>query len=100
MNVKSPTRLAIVLGALLSSCAFAQIAPRFDMSGNVSFDGAKIAGTPSSNTQLNGIGWRSTGVSHFNRWLGATSQFSGSLVNFNSMPLIRYRRTRNVPHFL
>ncbi|HJW99511.1 MAG TPA: outer membrane beta-barrel protein [Terriglobales bacterium] len=99
MNVKSPTRLAIVLGALLSSCAFAQIAPRFDMSGNVSFDGAKIAGAPSSNTQLNGIGWRSTGVSHFNRWLAATSQFSGSYATSNSMRLIGYSGPGKVQHY-
>ena len=97
--MKSPMRFAILFGALVSSCAFAQIAPRFDMSGSVSFDAAKIAGASSGNAQVKSIGWQTSGVSHFNRWLAATSLFSGSYATSDSMQLIGYSGPGKIQHY-
>lgn len=89
--------LAILSGALLSSFALAQTTSHFDVAGNVSFSGSQMAGT--SGAQVNSLGWQTSGITHFNRWLSMTSEFSSSNASTNSISLIGYTGSGTVKHY-
>lgn len=89
--------LAILSGALLSSFALAQTTSHFDVSGNVSFSGSQMAGA--SGAQVNALGWQTSGITHFNRWLSVTSEFSSSNASANSISLIGYTGPGTVKHY-
>ncbi|GEM_PF-2850465 len=91
--------IAVVSGLLLNSFAPAQTASHFDLSGNVSFSGAKLANAPSASTQIDSFGWQTSGVTHLNRWLGITSQFGSGYASSNSLQLIGYTGPGTITHY-
>ncbi len=91
--------IAVVSGLLLNSFALAQTASHFDLSGNVSFSGAKLANAPSASTQIDSFGWQTSGVTHLNRWLGITSQFGSGYASSNSLQLIGYTGPGTITHY-
>jgi opacity protein-like surface antigen len=92
--------LAILSGALLSSFALAQTTSHFDVAGNFSFSGSQMAGTSgSTGTRVDAIGWQTSGITHFNRWLSMTSEFSSSTASANSISLIGYTGPGTVKHY-
>ena len=80
---------SILSAALLSSPAIAQIPSRFDLTANGSLGNAQLVGAPSGSQQRS-FGWQTSGISHFNSWLGMASQFSGGYASANSLQLIGY----------
>ena len=91
--------IAVVSALLLNSFALPQTTSHFDLSGNVSFSGAKLANAPSASTQLDAFGWQTSGVTHLNRWLGLTSQFGSSYASSNSLQLIGYTGPGTITHY-
>jgi outer membrane protein with beta-barrel domain len=97
--VKRRLWIAVVSALLLNSFALGQTTSHFDLSGNVSFSGAKLANAPSASTQLDAFGWQTSGVTHLNRWLGLTSQFGSSYASSNSLQLIGYTGSGTITHY-
>jgi hypothetical protein len=97
--VKRRLWIAVVSALLLNSFALAQTASHFDLSGNVSFSGAKLANAPSASTQIDSFGWQTSGVTHLNRWLGLTSQFGSGYASSNSLQLIGYTGPGTITHY-
>ena len=91
--------IAVVSALLLNSFALAQTTSHFDLSGNVSFGGAKLANAPSASTQIDSFGWQTSGVTHLNRWLGLTSQFGSGYASSNSLQLIGYTGPGTITHY-
>jgi opacity protein-like surface antigen len=91
--------ITVVSALLLNSSALAQTASRFDLSGNVSFSGAKLVNAPSASTQIDSFGWQTSGVTHLNRWLGITSQFGSGYASSNSLQLIGYTGPGTITHY-
>jgi len=87
--VKLRVWFTILSAALLSSVAVAQITSRFDLTANGSLGNAQLVGAPSG-SQLRSFGWQTSGISHFNSWLGLASQFSAGYASANSLQLIGY----------
>lgn len=82
---------AILVGLFFSSFAIAQEPlSHFDISGNLSFNGASLPTASSSTTQVRAIGWQTTGVTRFNRWFALSSQFGSSTASADSMQLIGF----------
>jgi hypothetical protein len=97
--VKSHIVFAILSGALLSSFSAAQAPPsRFDISGNLSYNGAILPTAPSS-TQVRGIGWQSSGVTRLSRWMSLTSQFGAGYASSDSIQLIGYTGAGTMRHY-
>ena len=90
--------LAMLSAVLLSSIGFAQATSRFDLTGNASLGDLKFVGAPSG-SQVRAIGWQTSGTSHFNRWLGFTSQFSGGYANAQSIQLVGFSGAGTVQHY-
>ena len=81
----------ILFGLFLNPFAIAQEPlSHFDISGNLSFNGASLPTAPGSTTQVRAIGWQTTGVTRFNRWFAFTSQFGSSTASADSMQLIGF----------
>jgi hypothetical protein len=98
--VKRRIWLAIASGVLCSSFAVAQTDSHFDLSGNLSFNGATFApATGGSSVQVNTFGWQTSGVTRLNRWLGITSQFGGGYASSNAITLIGYTGPGTVHHY-
>jgi Outer membrane protein beta-barrel domain len=97
--VKRRVWIAVVSALLLNSFALAQTDSHFDLSGNVTFSGAKLANAPSASTQLDSFGWQTSGVTHLNRWLGLTSQFGSGYASSNSLQLIGYTGPGTITHY-
>jgi opacity protein-like surface antigen len=97
--VKRRVWITVVSALLLNSSALAQTASRFDLSGNVSFSGAKLVNAPSASTQIDSFGWQTSGVTHLNRWLGITSQFGSGYASSNSLQLIGYTGPGTITHY-
>ncbi|HVH87582.1 MAG TPA: outer membrane beta-barrel protein [Terriglobales bacterium] len=97
--MKRRTWIAVVSGLLVHSFAVAQTDSHFDLSGNMSFNGMKLANAPSSSTQVNTFGWQTTGVTHLNRWLGLTSQFGSSYASSNAITLLGYTGPGKATHY-
>ena len=97
--MKRRTWIAVVSGLLLNSFAMAQTASHFDLSGNVTFSGVKLANAPSASTQVDSFGWQTSGVTHLNRWFGLTSQFGSSYASLNSLQLIGYTGAGTITHY-
>ena len=92
--------LAIASGVLCSSFAVAQTDSHFDLSGNMSFNGATFApAAGGSSVQVNTFGWQTSGVTRLNRWLGITSQFGGGYASSNAITLIGYTGPGTVHHY-
>lgn len=95
--------LPIVAAAVLSSLGFAQFpsSSRFDLTGNVALGNAQFASAPGTTGSGNvrALGWQTSGTSHFNRWLGLTSQFSGGYASANSIQLVGYTGAGSVQHY-
>jgi hypothetical protein len=99
-NVKRRIWLAIALGVLCSSFAVAQTDSHFDLSGNMSFNGATFApAAGGSSVQVNTFGWQTSGVTRLNRWLGITSQFGAGYASSNAITLIGYTGPGTVRHY-
>ena len=81
--------LTLLSAALLSSTSVAQIMSRFDLTANGSLGNAQLVGAPGG-TQQRAFGWQTSGISHFNSWLGLASQFSAGYASANSLQLIGY----------
>ena len=97
--MKSHIAFAILSGALLSSVALAQAPPsRFDISGNLSFNGATLPAAPSS-TQVRAFGWQSSGVTRLSRWMALTSQFGSGYASSDSIQLIGYTGAGTMRHY-
>jgi outer membrane protein with beta-barrel domain len=96
--VKRRTWMAVVSGLILSSFAVAQTPSHFDLSGNVSFGGAKLFNAPSS-SQVNAFGWQTSGVTRVNRWLGVTSQFGSGYASSNALDLIGFTGSAKMNHY-
>ena len=90
--------LAILSAALLSSVGVAQMPSRFDLTGDLSFGNAQLAGAPSG-SQVRSLGWQTTGISHFNRWLGMSSQFSAGYASANGIQLIGYTGSGKIQRY-
>ena len=100
INVKRRRWLAIVSGVLCSSFAFAQTTSHFDLSGNMSFNGATLTPAPSAGSaQVNAFGWQTSGVTHLNRWMGLTSQFSSGYATSDAIQLIGYTGPGSMRHY-
>lgn len=97
--MKRRTWIAIVSALLLNSFALAQTESHFDLSGNVTFSGAKLVNAPSASTQIDSFGWQTSGVTHLNRWLGFTSQFGSGYATSNSLQLIGYTGPGTITHY-
>ena len=97
--MKRRTWIAVVSGLLLNSFALAQTTSHFDLSGNVTFSGAKLANAPSASTQIDSFGWQTSGITHLNRWLGLTSQFGSGYASSNSLQLIGYSGPGTITHY-
>ncbi len=97
--MKRRTWTAIMSALLLNSFALAQTESHFDLSGNVTFSGAKLANAPSASTQIDSFGWQTSGVTHLNRWLGFTSQFGSGYAKSNSLQLIGYAGPGTITHY-
>jgi len=92
--------LATVAAALLCAAAFGQTASHFDVAGNLSYSGSQVPGASgTSTTQVNGYGWQASGISHFNRWLSLTSEFSNSSASAGSVSLIGFSGPGTVKHY-
>lgn len=96
--MKRRTWMAVVSGLILSSFAVAQAPSHFDLSGNVSFGGAKLFNAPSS-SKVNAFGWQTSGVTRLNRWLGVTSQFGSGYASSNSLDLIGFTGSAKMNHY-
>ena len=79
----------ILSAALMNSMSVAQIVSRFDLTANGSLGNAQLVGAPSG-AQQRAFGWQTSGISHFNSWLGLASQFSAGYASANSIQLIGY----------
>ena len=88
----------ILSAALLSSMSVAQIVSRFDLTANGSLGNAQLVGAPSG-TQQRAFGWQTSGISHFNSWLGLASQFSAGYASANSIQLIGYTGNGNIQRY-
>jgi len=99
--VKYRVHLAMIVAAVLSCAAFAQERSRFDLTGNVSFGNAQFVSAPNTTgaTNLRALGWQSSGTSHFNSWLGMTSQFTGGYAAADSIQLAGYTGAGKVQHY-
>jgi hypothetical protein len=98
--VKRRIWLAIASGVLCSSFAVAQTDSHFDLSGNLSFNGATFApAAGGSSVQVNTFGWQTSGVTRLNRWLGITSQFGAGYASSNAITLIGYTGPGTVRHY-
>jgi opacity protein-like surface antigen len=97
--VKRRTWIAVVSALLLNSFALAQTTSHFDLSGNVTFSGAKLANAPSASTQIDSFGWQTSGVTHLSRWLSLTSQFGSGYASANSLQLIGYAGPGKITHY-
>jgi hypothetical protein len=95
--VKRRTWIAVVSSLILSSFAMAQTPSHFDLSGNVSFGGAKLFNAPSA--QVSSFGWQTSGVTRMNRWLAVTSQFGSGYATSNSLSLIGFTGPGSVNHY-
>lgn len=91
--------IAVVSGLLLNCFALAQTASHFDLSGNISFSGAKLPNAAGASTQIDSFGWQTSGVTHLNRWLGLTSQFGSGYASSNSLQLIGYTGPGTITHY-
>jgi len=92
--------LATLVAAFLTAAASAQTASHFDVAGSVSYGGSQVPGpSGTSTTQVNGYGWQASGISHFNRWLSLTSEFSNSSASANSISLIGFSGPGTVKHY-
>lgn len=92
--------LAVLASAFLSAAASAQTASHFDVAGSVSYSGSQVPGpSGTTTTQVTGYGWQASGISHFNRWLSLTSEFSNSSASANSIGLIGYTGPGTVKHY-
>lgn len=87
--------LAILSAALLSSLAVAQMPSRFDLTANASLGNAQFP----SGSKVYSLGWQTTGVTHFNRWLGMSSQFSAGYGNINGLQLIGYTGSGTIQRY-
>ena len=87
---------AVLSGVLLGSFAAAQTPSHFDLSGNLSFNGATLPSAPSS---VQAIGWQTSGVTRVNRWLALTSQFSSSSASVDSVQLVGYTGPGTLRHY-
>jgi len=96
--VKHRACLTILTAALLSSVAVAQMPSRFDLTANASLGNAQLVGAPSG-SKVYSLGWQTTGVTHFNRWLGMSSQFSAGYANINGLQLIGYAGSGNIQRY-
>ena len=90
---------AILCSTLISSVGFAQELSHFDISGNLSFDGATLPSAPGASTQVRAIGWQTSGVTRLNRWFALTSQFGGSSASADAIQLIGYTGPGTVRHY-
>ena len=90
---------AILCSTLISSVGFAQELSHFDISGNLSFDGATLPTAPGASTQMRAIGWQTSGVTRLNRWFALTSQFGGSSASADAIQLIGYTGPGTVRHY-
>jgi len=99
--VKYRVHLAMLAAALLSCAAFAQERSRFDLTGNVSFGNAQFVSAPNTTgaSNLRALGWQSSGTTHFNSWLGMTSQFTGGYAAADSIQLAGYTGAGKVQHY-
>lgn len=93
--------LAVLSAAVLSSVGLAQMPSRFDLSGNLSFANAQFVSAPNTtgSGQVRAFGWQTSGTSHFNRWLGLTSQFSSGYASADAIQLIGYTGAGTVRHY-
>lgn len=94
--------LVIVAAVVLSAVGFAQMpSSRFDLTGNVALGNAQFVSAPGTTGSGNvrAFGWQSSGTSHFNSWLGLTSQFSGGYASANSIQLVGYTGAGTVQHY-
>jgi hypothetical protein len=99
-NVKRRIWLAIASGVLCSAFAVAQTDSHFDLSGNMSFNGATFApAAGGSSVQVSTFGWQTSGVTRLNRWLGITSQFGAGYASSNAITLIGYTGPGTVRHY-
>jgi len=96
--VKYRVCLIMLSAALLSSLGFAQVSSRFDLTGNASFGNLQFVGAPSG-SQVRALGWQTSGISHFNHWLGMSSQFSGGYASADAIQLIGYTGPGKVYHY-
>jgi hypothetical protein len=90
MKVKFCVCAAATLLVLMASSAFGQEISHFDISGNLSYQGATLPSAPSGSTDVHTYGWQTTGVTHVSRWFAIASQFGGSSSSANSISLIGY----------
>lgn len=98
--MKNRVWLAFLAAAFLGAAAPAQTASHFDAAGSVSYSGSQVPGpSGTSTTQVTGYGWQASGISHFNRWLSLTSEFSNSSASANSISLIGYTGPGTVKHY-
>lgn len=91
--------IAVVSTLLLNSFALGQTSSHFDLSGNATFSGAKLANAPSATTQVDAFGWQTSGITHLNRWLALTSQFGSGYASANSLQLIGYTGPGTITHY-
>lgn len=92
--------LAFLAAAFFSTAAPAQTASHFDVAGSVSYGTSQVPNpTGTSTAQINGYGVQASGISHFNRWLSLTSEFSNSSASANSISLIGYTGPGTVKHY-
>ena len=87
---------AFLSGVLLGSFAAAQTPSHFDLSGNLSFNGATLPSAPSS---VQAIGWQTSGVTRVNRWFALTSQFSSSSASTDSVQLVGFTGPGTLRHY-
>jgi hypothetical protein len=99
--VKYRVHLAMLMVAVLSCAAFAQVSSRFDLTGNVSLGNAQFFSAPGTTGagKIRALGWESSGTSHFNSWLGMTSQFTGGYASADSIQLAGYTGTGKIQHY-
>src|SRR5437868_6532513 len=91
----------MLAAAMLSCAVFAQERSRFDLTSNVSFGNAQFVSAPNTTgaSNLRALGWQSSGTSHFNSWLGMTSQFTGGYAASDSIQLAGYSGAGKVQHY-
>jgi hypothetical protein len=99
--VKYRVCLVMLSAAVLSSAGLAQMPSRFDLTGNLSFGNAQFVSAPNTtgSGQVRAFGWQTSGISHFSRWLGLSSQFSGGYASANAIQLIGYTGAGKVSHY-
>ena len=94
--------LTMVAAVVLSSVGFAQMpSSRFDLTGNVALGNAQFVSAPGTtgSGKVRAFGWQTSGTSHFNSWLGLTSQFSSGYASANSIQLVGYTGAGSVQHY-